>query len=435
MTNGVPKDVPDLMSIHIADAVVCEKALLGGVMLDPQILPEVSAKLDPADFFHTDHKKIYKAMLEIHAFGIDLGFVEVYEYVRDLPFPYFTDLYDAALPGNVEYLVRRIKDCARRRQAQKSMMTSIESLGSPGLDLEQQWEYLSADFMKLLGEDKGIVTAQEQVIDTMKRVDATDDAEFIKTGIRGIDATTGGAQRGESWIIAGRSSMGKSSLAQTLCLNMARAGETVAYVPVEGSRHALMCRLLAIYTGVGLQPIRTGKLHPTDYPKLAHAGGVIAALNLSIIDETNWTKIRAKIYMLKLKEPTLAAVFIDYLQLIEASKNFSTRDREREVAFLSADAKRTAKELNLVMVLLSQLNRDPDKRKDHRPILSDLRESGAIEQDADVVLFPYRPAYYGEKTDFATDAEVAIGKNRDGAVGTCDVKFDLDCVRFGERDG
>jgi replicative DNA helicase len=213
---------------------------------------------------------------------------------------------------------------------------------------------------------------------------------------------------------------------------MARAGYTVCYVIAEGTRHSLMCRLIAIYSGVDLSGIRTGKLKDVEYSKIAHAAGIISQLKLYMIEETRWVKIRAHVQALKLQTAELAGVFFDYIGLIEVSRNY--REREREVAFLSADIKRLAKDLNIICFPLVQLNREVEKRKDHRPILSDLRESGAIEQDADCVLFPYRPAYYGEKCDFPTDAEVAISKNREGATGVAEVKFESSCVRFSERD-
>lgn len=424
---------PDLTQIAIADAMVCEKALLGGILLDLTILPLVSGKLDPADFQSPDHREIYKAILEIHNFGIDPDYVSVFEYVRRLEFSYYIELHSFALPGSVDYLVRRIKESARRRAAQFSMMESIKSLGSPDVDLAAQWEYLSSDFLKLLREESGIITVGDQLLATMKRIDSQDESAFIKIGLREIDATTGGAQRGESWVIAGRPSMGKSSLAATCTLNMARAGYAVTYIPVEGTSHSLMCRLLSIFTGIDLQRIRTGKLEPQDYPRIAHATGIISSLKLFIIEETRWAKIRAHVQALKLREPELAAVFIDYLGLIEVSRNH--REREREVAFLSADIKRLAKDLDVVCFPLVQLNREVEKRKDHRPVISDLRESGSLEQDADVILFPYRPSYYGEKVDFPTDAEVAIAKNRDGRTGTAEVRFEAEYVRFSERGG
>lgn len=423
---------PDPNALAIAQSTDLEKALLGGVLLEPDKLPLVTAKLDVSDLYVDLHRKIYRGILELHAVGIEIGFYQVFEYLQGLEFRIFTDLYDCALPGSMEYLCHEVKEYSRRRAAQRAMITSIESLATPGVDLAEQWQYLSGDFLKLLREESGVITAGEQVISSLKRMDNQDEGEFLKTGYREIDNLTGGAMRSEAWIVAGRPGMGKSSWAASTFLNMGRAGYAAAYVPVEGTAHSQMCRLLAIYTGINLQRIRTGKLLPKEQDRIMHAGSVISGLKLFFIEETNWVRIRAHIQGLKFREPDLAAVFIDYIGLIEVSRNY--REREREVAFLSSDIKRLAKDLNVVMFVLVQLNREVEKREDHRPRISDLRESGAIEQDADVILFPYRPAVYGEKTDFPTDVELIIAKNRDGNKGTVKLKFEPDFVRFSERD-
>jgi replicative DNA helicase len=413
-----------------AEAYDLEKAAIGGVLLEPDKFPILSGILDVSDFYDVQMQKVYRACLEMSQFGIEIGFYQVAEYLRGIPFDALMGLYDAALPGSMEYLCRTIKDYARRREAQKTLVQSIETLGAPGVDLAEQWEYLSTDFVKLLREDTSIISASNQVIATMKRMDSQTGGEFIKVGFRKIDEITGGAQRGEEWVIAGRTSTGKSSFAGMVALNMAAAGETIAYVPVEGSAHALMCRFLAQKTGIDLRAIRSGKLTPIEFAKLTHAAGVLGGYPLSIIEETKWAKIRANIQLLKMREPKLAAVFIDYLGLIEVGRNY--REREREVAFLSADIKRLAKELDVAMFSLVQINRQSENRKDHRPLISDLRESGAIEQDADVILLLYRPAMYEESRDEKL-TEVNIGKARDSATGSVNLSFEKNCVRFVER--
>lgn len=415
-----------------AEAYDLEKAALGGVLLEPDKFPILSGMLDVSDFYDSQMQKIYKACLEMNQSGTDIGFYEISQHLNGMPWDTLSNLYDAALPGSMEYLCRQIKDFSRRREAQKTLINSIETLGAPGIDLAEQWEYLSTDFVKLLREDTSIISAQSQVVKTMKKMDSQESGEFIRTGFREIDDIIGGAQRGEEWVIAGRTSMGKSSFAGNIALKLAQAGETVAYVPVEGSAHELMCRFLAQYTGIDLRSIRTARLTPNDFTKLAHAAGVLGSYPLSIIEETKWAKIRANIQLLKMRDPKLSAVFIDYLGLIEVARNF--REREREVAFLSADIKRLAKELNVVMFSLVQINRQSENRKDHRPLISDLRESGAIEQDADVILLLYRPAVYNESRDEKL-TEVCIGKARNASTGSAELSFEKNCVRFTERNG
>lgn len=433
MTDSSPISNP--IQRPIAETTELEAAVMCTLMGAPELLPSVATRLEPQDVQSPLWRKIYKAILEINAVGAEPNFVNVYDYLGDIEFTKLADANDSILtgPAVLEAAVPMIKKYSQLREAQRVMIDAVSSLNAhPAVDIASQWEYLSGDFLKLLRDDNGVTTVADQLVTTLKRIEKTDDTEFIKIGLRGIDATTGGAQRGDVWVIAGRPSIGKSSLAANIFLSMGRVGYVVCYVIAEGTRHSLMCRLLAIFAGIDLKLIRSGQLVGKDYTKITYAAGLLHGFKLFFIEETKWGKIRAHLQALKLRETELAAVFIDYIGLIEVSRNY--REREREVAFLSADIKRLAKDLNIVCFPLVQLNREVEKRKDHRPILSDLRESGAIEQDADVVLFPYRPGYYGEKVAFPTDAEVAIAKNREGATGVAEVSFLPECVRFAERD-
>lgn len=436
--------MPDSPDIRIAQAIEIEKVLLGAMLVDPSIIPIVSAGLELGDWYGPLHRRVYQRILELQAFSMPIGVVQVYDYCEDkeMPFDFFADLAEKAMPGSVEYSVRKIKDYSKRRTAQKALMESIEQMGAnPLTDLGEQYANLSQTFTQLLQEEKTLITVREQIIQTLKKIESHNEADFMKIGFPSIDRIIGGMCKGELWIVAGRSSMGKSAFAANCCLNMARANVSVAYISVEGTNHSLMCRMLSMYSGVPLRLIRTGALEGPEVNQVAHAANVISDLEMFRIadKESRWPKIKANIQQLKIREPNLGAAFVDYLGLVDAydKPSRSIGERQSEVAYMSADAKRLAVSLNIGMVFLNQLNRDVEKRKDHRPMLSDLRESGALEQNADVVLMLYRPAYYGEKNRHGvidnTVAEVAISKNREGAVGVVDLHFKADCVRFSER--
>lgn len=426
---------PDLSHTPLAQAVELEAAVMCSLMKEPELVAGVALLLEPGDLQSPLWKKVYTAILAINAVGCEPDFVNVFDYMGDVEFEVLARAESITMTGEnvVKSSVPLIKKYSRLRAAQKIMIESVQSLGSrPGIDLGELWNQLGGDFLKLLQEDTAVVGAQDQATDSLKRLENHDAGHFIKLGLRPLDETTGGAELGSYWLIAGRPSMGKSALAANFFLYMGRTGVEACTVILEGTRHDLMVRMISIYTGIELERIRLSKLTPPEVSRVTHAAGIIGAMPLHFIQERRWAKIRPQIQSLKLRRPLLAVVFIDYLSLVEASRNF--REREREVAFISADIKGLGLELNIANIVLQQLNRMVESRSDHKPKLSDLRESGSIEQDADVVLFPYRASYYQESSNNSTDAEICIAKNRHGRTGTVEAKFEDSCVRFSERD-
>lgn len=407
-----------------------EKVILGGILLDSSVLPQVIGQLDPEDFYFPKEQRIYRAILEAHSEGIAVDFISIYDRLHDLEFSEFAKLYDYALPGSASYLAKQLKEYSRRRRAQGAMISSIESLSTPGADLSAQFEYLSEDFIRLMRQDEGTTTLVNQQITSMKRLEHQSESDLIKTGMRPLDLMLGGMQRGELWVIAGRPSMGKSALSANCALGIAGLGNLVLYVSVEGTNHSLMCRLWSIKSGIALSKIRTGNLNAMERTNLISGAEQFSELDTLYLSdtETRWDKIKANIQLLKLKEPRLSVVFIDYIGLISGN---NPSDRRQELEYMSADAKRMAASLKIVMVLLIQLNRQPELRTDHRPKLSDLRESGAFEQDADIVLMLYRPGYY-KQDEKDTTAELAVSKNRDGPTGVMELGFVPECVLFTE---
>lgn len=407
-----------------------EKALLGSILLDAETLLSVIQSIDPDDFYQTTHQKIYRAIIEQRNSNEPVDFLSVYNRLSNLPFDIFSQLYASALPTSVEYLARLIRDASNRRIAVAILKESMDVLNQPTTDLEAQVEALSSDLVSLIAKNGAAELISAGLVQTLRNIEDKANRTTMLCGLSALDDIAGGMHPGDCWVIAGRTSMGKSSLAETICLNVARAGNVAAYVSLEGNSENLRCRLLSIDSGVWMRRIKSGKLRDIDYPLITDSAARLGQLPIYTYDgEYRWEKIKANIEMLKLKDQRLAVVFIDYLGLARAA---GFRERWAEIAYISAEFKRLCVSLNIVGVMLCQINRQTEGRKDHRPTLGDLRDSGAVEQDADVALLLYRPSYYQEDDD-ETLAQISIAKNRDGATGNVELEFDAPCVRFRDR--
>ena len=254
----------------------------------------------------------------------------------------------------------------------------------------------------------------------------------LETGFHDLDYKTSGFQNSDFILLAARPSMGKTALALNICEHMAlRKQLPCALFSLEMSSEQLMNRLISLESHVDSQKIRTGKLSDDDWSKVVEASGVIANSNLIIDDTPGITlrELRSKARKYKL-DADIKIIFIDYLQLM-AGNGRSGENRQQEISDISRALKSLARELNIPIVALSQLNRSVETREDHRPMLSDLRESGAIEQDADVVMFIYRDDYYHKDTEEKGIAEVIIAKQRNGPIGTIKLVWLPELTKFG----
>jgi replicative DNA helicase len=254
----------------------------------------------------------------------------------------------------------------------------------------------------------------------------------VRTGFAGLDAMTAGLQAGDLIVVAGRPSMGKTAI----CLNMAtyaalRDGRTVLFFSLEMGKEQLVRRMLCSEGRVDASRVRTGKLADDEWPRLIEAAGELSEAPIYVDDTAAMSalEVRAKARRL-MSERGLDLVIIDYLQLMRGRGRAAQESREREISDISRSLKALAKELKVPVVALSQLNRELEKRQNKRPMLSDLRESGAIEQDADLILFVYREEHYDPDTDKVGVAEVIVGKQRNGPTGTVELRFTSEYTRF-----
>jgi replicative DNA helicase len=281
----------------------------------------------------------------------------------------------------------------------------------------------------------GFVHVGAVMIETLKRIETAHDkgstVTGIPTGFRELDSRLGGIHPGELWVPAGRPGMGKSAFAADIAIGAAKRGYSVCFVSLEMENPRVGQRLLSAATKIENRNLRRGLLAGGDFATIAMEAGRIGKLPLWLLDsDRQWDRIKSKIRSLKLREPNLSLAIIDYVGLISAP----VRNAERylEVGRISAEAKRLALDFHIGVVLLSQLNRDVESRSDKRPQLSDLRESGSLEQDADVVCFLYRDAYYNRETKFRDLAELNVAKNRDGVTGVLKLRFNGQTVSFAD---
>ena len=426
-----------------------EQSVLGAVLLDSTCLDRVAEILPRPDYFHqVNHVLIYGAMLEMFTLGQPVDFVTVLERLKETPRfdesagkTYLMQLAQIVPSiSNVETYAKIVRDKYDVRsliQTARGILDDARENGADASTLLDSAEQRIFDIRR--GKNmQGLQRVNEIILETFDRLDLLNGPERdlyqgIPTGIKALDDTITGLNRSDLLILAARPGMGKTSFA----LNIARhaavvANKRVAFFSLEMSKEQLASRLLSTEALVGGTKLRTGQLSEGEWMRLIEAGDILSRAQLYFDDSSGITVPEMKAKVRRLKDVDL--IVIDYLQLMSSSRRID--NRVQEISEITRNLKIMAKELNVPVIALSQLSRSAEKnRTDHRPVLSDLRDSGSIEQDADVVLFLYRDAYYdnGEETD-ATTAECIVAKNRHGEVGKVDLGWDGAHTRFTNVD-
>lgn len=426
--------------------IEAEQALLGGILLSPSRLELMEGRLSGDDFFHRPYGRIFEAMLSLSRRGrpIDIlmlkneleekGELELVGGAEGL-----SALLDAAPTGaHVEFYAQIIREKSTLRCLVDAASTIIQKIIQPHKEpTEEILDFAEQTILHVAERD--VSGEAEHIKDVLKETWAkiekfTSDHGNITglpTGYHELDNLLSGLHDDELIIIAGRPAMGKSTLALNIVRNLAVGhGVGVVIFSLEMSAANIAQNLLCSHAKIDAQRLRTGRMTPEEWEHLGKSTGILSQAAI-FIDDTpaiSLAEIRAKTRRLKLKHNIRLCV-VDYLQLVTASSIARGRSREQEISEISRGLKSLAKELQLPVIALSQLNRKPEGRQDNRPILSDLRESGAIEQDADVVLLLHRPDYYDEN-DSPGQAEVIIAKQRNGPTGRISLVFLRDKLRF-----
>ena len=416
-----------------------EQAVIGSMLTDKEAIISAVEVLKEEDFYREDNKIIYGAILNLYnrsepvdiiTLKAELSSLGKLEKVGGLE--YLAELPDKVpTTSNVDKYIKIVEEKATLR----SLLKTANEIIKLGYDETQDVDILMDQAEKKIFEaiqsrnQKGYSSIKDILVDTFTELEQLYNQKQhitgVPTGFADLDYKTAGLHNSDLILVAARPAMGKSAFA----LNIASYAATRANIPVvifslEMSKEQMVNRILCSEAMVDSNKVRTGKIDDDEWGKLAEASGVLSESKIFIDDTPGISimEIRAKCRKLKL-EQDIGLVVVDYLQLVQGSGRRSVGSREQEIAEISRSLKILAKEINVPVIALSQLSRAPEQRPDHRPMLSDLRESGSIEQDADIVTFLYRDDYYNEDSEKKNVAEVIIAKHRSGSTGTVELMW------------
>jgi replicative DNA helicase len=412
-----------------------EQSVLGCMLLDKESVATATDFLDSDDFYADAHKEIFDSMVEIYDRGEPVDLVTVTEQLRQRGtleavggVAYLSDL-SMAVPStaNIKYYVDIVEEKAILRR----LIAACNEIIKQSYEAREEIDLIIDHAEKSIFQITQRNTASDfepiktVLLDTYAKIEELSKNKGkiigVPTGFHDFDQKTSGLQPSDFILVAGRPSMGKTSFVLNIAQYAAiRANVPVAIFSLEMSKDQLVQRMLSAEANVELQKIRTGDLSEEDWIKLVEAAGPLSQAPIYIDDTPGISvmEMRSKARRLKL-EKGLGMIIIDYLQLM--SGRGRAESRQQEISEISRSLKALARELGVPVVTLSQLSRAPEARTDHRPMLSDLRESGAIEQDADLVAFLYRDEYYNPDTEKKNIAEVIIAKQRNGPTGTVEL--------------
>jgi replicative DNA helicase len=425
-----------------------EQSVLGSMLIDKNAIAQAGEALKGDDFYRESHKVIFNAIIELFQRDIPIDMVTIIEHLRASDkleksggITYITEISESV--PSTAHLQSYIKIVEEKSMLRKLIKASTEII---------------EDSYKRQDEVEGVLdSAQKRIFDIADKKNSSEyealgsvlergfleiERLFINkgsltgvpSGFSDLDAKTSGFQKGDMVLVAARPSMGKTTFSLNLCENAAlRAGKSIVIFSLEMPKEQLAYKLLCSQANVDMTRLRTGNLDEKDWENIARAAGPLSSAKIFIDDTAGITvmDMRSKCRKIKL-EHGIDMIMIDYLQLMSGSSG--SESRQQEVSEISRSIKALAKEMKCPVIALSQLSRAPEQRADHRPMLSDLRESGSIEQDADIVMFLYRDEYYNKETEDKNVAEVIIAKHRNGEVGTVKLAFIGQLSKFGNLD-
>lgn len=424
-----------------------ERAVLGSLMIDPDAIVKVASSLRPEDFFRERHGWLYEAMLTLNERREPLDFVTIADELErrnqlsEIGGPAFlTDLISNTPTAlYVDHYARIVERTAVLRRLIAAAGKIAEVAYDESQDVE---EVVDRAEQIILGVSESrihrdLVPIRALMANVVDRIDflARNQGTLmgVPTGFTMLDRLLGGLQKSDLIILAGRPGMGKSSFALSIAQNAAkRIDARVGIFSLEMSSEQMVQRLLSMETGIDSHRLRLGSVQEDEWPILLEAANMLAGASVFIDDTPGASvlEIRTKARRLY-AEHGLDLILIDYMQLMSGQAGAGRNDnRQQEISYISRSLKALARELNVPVLALSQLSRAVESRSDKRPMLSDLRESGSIEQDADVVLFIYREDYYAEETDRQNIADVLVAKHRHGATGTVSLYFRKELTQF-----
>lgn len=408
-----------------------EQTILGAMIINKNIIYEVIETLNTSDFYKDAHKNIFKTIKKLFLKNIHIDIISLIEYLKKDNLlessggsTYITEISDSiATVANIQTHIKIIKDNSKLRKLINLSNNTLEKIYKKE-DPDTLIENIQKNIFDMsLSEDKSQIESISNILDrTLSNIENLyinkNSFVGVSSGFYDLDIKTSGFQKSQMILIAARPSMGKTTFALNIAENVAiKDKKTVLIFSLEMSKEQLTNKLISSITRIDMQKLQTGMLDDSDLDKLANGIGTLADAKIFIDDTPNISisEMRAKCRKLKFTNE-IDLIIIDYLQLM--SGNTRTESRQQEVSEISRFIKALSKEIDCPVIALSQLSRAPEQRSDHRPMLSDLRESGSIEQDSDIVLLLYRDEYYNKDTEFKNIAECIIAKHRNGEVGT-----------------
>ena len=426
--------------------IEAEQAVLGAVLLDSDALIPTSERLLPDDFYRAAHQKLFEAMLNISSRNEPLDVITLTSELANQGLleevggvSYLNDLL-ASVPtaSNVDYYAKMVEEKSTLRR----LIRTATNIANEGYASEHPVDVILNEAEKNILQVSqrtnvsGFQNIKDVVFHTFSKIETLfnqrGDITGIPTGFTDLDRMTAGFQPNDLIIVAARPSVGKTAFALNIAQNVAtKTDENVAIFSLEMGSDQLVMRMLCAEGNINAQALRTGNLEQEDWNKLTMAASSLANTGI-YIDDTPGIRvndIRAKCRRLK-QEHGLGMILIDYLQLIQGSGRGGGENRQQEVSEISRSLKALARELKVPVIALSQLSRSVESRQDKRPMMSDIRESGSIEQDADIVAFLYRDDYYDKESENKNIIEIIIAKQRNGPVGTVQLAFVKEYNKF-----
>ncbi len=440
-TEAEPR-LSDIDSLRVPPhSIQAEQSVLGGLMLDNQSWDQVADRIGEQDFYRREHRLIFRSVVSLAEKSQPFDVITLSEELES-----HNTLSDA---GGLAYLgslakdtpsaanIRAYADIVREHSVLRQLIRVGTEIADSGFNTEgnSSTDLLDTAERKVFeiaeqgarggGGFEPIKSLLTKAVDRIETLFEKDDPiTGLSTGFTDLDKMTSGLQPADLVIIAGRPSMGKTALSMNIAENIAiNSGKPVAVFSMEMPGESLAMRMMSSLGRIDQHRVRTGSLEDDEWPRLTSAVSILAEARMHIDDTPalSPTEVRARARRLMREEGELGLIMVDYLQLMQVSG--SAENRTNEISIISRSLKALAKELNVPVVALSQLNRSLEQRTNKRPIMSDLRESGAIEQDADLVLFIYRDEVYNEESPDKGMAEIIIGKQRNGPIGTLKLTF------------
>ena len=425
--------------------IEAEQSVLGAMLIKKEAITQAQELLRPDDFYREAHRIVFETMLELAGDNEAVDLVTLTEALRKKEMlekvggiSFITALANyVPTAANIVYHAQIVKEKSELRH----LIDAATEIASAAYEATDDVKDIMDD-----AEKKILAVAANQtggafepirniVIDTVGRVETLYENQGgltgISTGFRDLDRDTSGLQKSDLILVAARPSMGKTAFTLNIATYAAMHGHTVAFFSLEMSKEQLMQRMLCSEGGIDSQRLRTGQLEDADWDRLINTADRVSKASIYIDDTAgiNVMDLRSKARRLK-AEHGLDLIVIDYLQLMQGRARSSSDNRQQEISEISRSLKALARELDVPVVALSQLSRSVESRTVKKPMLSDLRESGSLEQDADIVMFLYREDYYDQETERKNITEVIIAKHRNGPIGTIELFFQKEFTKF-----